>query len=153
MERRSFVGMGLAGLVALPRAARAQAPSRSPRIGFLNNLNPALGAPSAEAFLQGLRERGWIDGKNVTIVYRWADGDMSRHATLASELAKLPVDVIVTAGTQAVRAALQATKTIPIVVAIMPDPVPLGFAASLARPGGTVTGLANLFEEITPKQL
>jgi putative ABC transport system substrate-binding protein len=153
MERRRFVGVGLAGLVTLPRAARAQPSRRTPRIGFLNNLNPALGAPSAEAFLQGLRERGWVDGRNVTIVYRWADGDMSRHAALASELAKVPVDVIVTAGTQAVRAALQATKTIPIVVAIMPDPVPLGFAASLARPGGTVTGLANLFEEITPKQL
>ena len=124
-----------------------------PRIGILNNLNPAVAAPSTEAFLQGLRERGWIDGKNVTIVYRWADGDLARHPALAAELAKVPVDVIVTAGTQAVVAARRATTTIPIVVAIMPDPVGLGFAASLARPGGNVTGLANLFEEITPKQL
>jgi putative ABC transport system substrate-binding protein len=145
--------LGLAGLVALPRPARAQPSRRTPRIGILNNLNPAVAAPNTEAFLQGLRERGWIDGKNVTIVYRWADGDMGRHPALAAELAKVPVDVIVTAGAQAVRAARQVTTTIPIVVAIMPDPVELGFAASLARPGGNVTGLANLFEEITPKQL
>jgi len=153
MERRRFVGAGLAGLVILPGAVRAQSSTRTPRIGLLNNLNPAVAAPNVEAFLQGLRERGWIDGRNVTIVYRWADGDMARHPAHALELAKLPVDVIVTAGTQAVRAARQATTTIPIVVAIMPDPVGLGFAASLARPGGNVTGLANVFEELTPKQL
>ena len=153
MERRRFVALGIAGLLPLSSPARAQPASRLPRIGVLNNQNPTVGAASIEAFQQGLRERGWIDGRNVTIVYRWADGDMSRHPALASELAKLPVDVIVTAGAQAVRAAQQATKTIPIVVAIMTDPVALGFAASLAKPGGNVTGLANLFEEITPKQL
>jgi putative ABC transport system substrate-binding protein len=153
MERRRFVAAGIAGLAALPGTSRAQSSRRVPRVGILNNLNPAVGAPSVDALLQGLRERGWNDGGNVTIVYRWADGDMSRHPALAAELVKLPVDVIVTAGTQAVRAARQATTTIPIVVAIMPDPVALGFVASFARPGGNVTGLANVFEELTPKQL
>ena len=108
---------------------------------------------SSEAFRQGLRELGWIEGQNITIEYRWADGNLDRLPALASELVKLPVDLIVIAGVQAVRAARQASITIPIVVAIMSDPVALGFAASLARPGGNVTGLANLFEELTSKQL
>jgi putative ABC transport system substrate-binding protein len=120
---------------------------------LLNNLNPSVASASTEALQRGLQDLGWIDGKNIAIEYRWADGDMARHTALVSELVSLPVAVIVTAGTPAVRAAQHATHTIPIVVAIMPDPVALGFAASLARPGGNVTGLANLFEELTPKQL
>ena len=153
MRRRSFIGMAIAGLIAIPTAARAQSSGTPPRIGFLNNLNPSTASASTEAFQQGLRDLGWIEGKNITIEYRWADGDMARHTALVSELVKLPVAVIVTAGTPAVRAAQHATKDIPIVVAIMPDPVALGFAASLARPGGNITGLANMFEELTPKQL
>src|SRR5262249_46248320 len=120
---------------------------------FLHNTNAELAAPSTEAFIQGLRELGWIEGKNLTIEYRWADGNMDRHSALACELVKAHVDVIVTAGPAAVRAARDAPKTIPIVATIMPDPVAFGFAASLARPGGNVTGLTNLFEELTPKQL
>jgi putative ABC transport system substrate-binding protein len=153
MDRRSFIGVSVAGLIAIPVATRAQSSGKPPRIGFLNNLNPSVASASTEAFLRGLQDLGWIDGKNIAIEYRWADGDMARHTALVSELVSLPVAVIVTAGTPAVRAAQHATHTIPIVVAIMPDPVALGFAASLARPGGNVTGLANLFEELTPKQL
>ena len=153
MKRRLFIVMGVAGLIAIPKAARAQPSGSPPRIGFLNNLNPNLASASTKAFQQGLRDLGWIEGKNITVEYRWADGDMARHTALVSELVKLPVAIIVIAGTPAVRAARQATQTIPIVVAIMPDPVALGFVASLARPGGNVTGLANLFEELTPKQL
>jgi len=153
MDRRSFIGMSVAGLVAIPVEALAQSSGKLPRIGFLNNLNPRIASASTEAFLHGLQDLGWIDGRNIAIEYRWADGDMARHTALVAELVSLPVAVIVTAGTPAVRAAQHATHTIPIVVAIMPDPVALGFAASLARPGGNVTGLANLFEELTPKQL
>jgi len=153
VKRRQFIVMGVAGLIAVPKATRAQPSGGPPRIGFLNNLNPNLASASTEAFQRGLRDLGWIEGKDITIEYRWADGDMARHSALVSELVKLPVAIIVTAGTPAVRAARQATQTIPIVVAIMPDPVALGFVASLARPGGNVTGLANLFEELTPKQL
>ncbi len=153
MDRRSFIGVSVAGVIALPAATRAQPSGKLPRIGFLNNLNPRIASASTEAFLRGLQDLGWIDAKNIAIEYRWADGDMARHIALVAELVALPVAVIVTAGTPAVRAAQQATHAIPIVVAIMPDPVALGFAASLARPGGNVTGLANLFEELTPKQL
>src|SRR5215467_6442367 len=153
MERRSFLRLGFVGLLAAPRVARAQSLARHARIGFLNNTNAELAAPSTEAFIQGLRELGWMEGKNLTIEYRWADGNMDRHSALACELVKAHVDVIVTAGPAAVRAARDATKTIPIVATIMPDPVAFGFAASLARPGGNVTGLTNLFEELTPKQL
>ena len=145
--------MGAAALIAIAKAARAQLSGSPPRIGFLNNLNPNLASANTEAFQRGLRDLGWIEGKDIIIEYRWADGDMARHTALVSELVNLPVAIIVTAGSPAVRAAQQATHTIPIVVAIMPDPVALGFVASFARPGGNVTGLANLFEELTPKQL
>ena len=145
--------MGAAALIAIAKAARAQLSGSPPRIGFLNNLNPKLASANTEAFQRGLRDLGWIEGKDIIIEYRWADGDMARHTALVSELVNLPVAIIVTAGSPAVRAAQQATHTVPIVVAIMPDPVALGFVASFARPGGNVTGLANLFEELTPKQL
>jgi len=153
MDRRSLLRAGLAGLFAASPGTRAQTPSKNARIGLLANPNRDLALPSTEAFLRGMRELGWVEGKNLTVEYRWADGDMDRHPALASELVRARVDVIVTAGPPAVRALSQATKTIPIVVAIMPDPVGLGVAASLAHPGGNVTGLANLFEELTPKQL
>ena len=153
MDRRSVVKGTFAALVTFPATLKAQPSATRPRIGFLNNLNPSVASASIEAFLRGLRDLGWIDGKNIAIEYRWADGDLTRHTALAAELASLPVAMIVTAGTPAVRAAHNATKTIPIIVAIMPDPVALGFAASLARPGGNITGLANLFEELTPKQM
>ena len=96
----------------------AQAADKVAHIGFLNNSNAAVGSANVEAFRQGMRDLGWIEGQNIIIDYRWADGNMDRHAVLVAELIKLPVDVIVTAGNQAVRAAQKATSTIPIVVAI-----------------------------------
>ena len=153
VKRRSLIAMGVAGLITIRTGARAQPSAKLPIIGFLNNLNPTVASDSVNAFRLGLRDLGWIEGKSINIQYLWADGDLARHTTLVSEFVKLPVDIIVTAGTPAVRAARKATRSIPIVVAIMPDPVALGFAASLARPGGNVTGLTNVFEELTPKQL
>ena len=151
-DRRGFISAVACNVLCVPSVAPAQ-PVKLPRIGVLNNSTASVANPSVEAFRTGLSELGWIEGRNITIEYRWADGDMSRHPALVSELVKLPVDLIVTAGIQAVRAARQASSSIPIVVAIMSDPVALGVAASLARPGGNVTGLANRFEELTPKQL
>ena len=153
MKRRAWIGIGVCGLLARPLAGAAQPAGKKARIGFLSNLNPELLAPSVAAFRQGMRELGWVEGQNIEIEYRWADGNLDRHPALAAELVKLPVDVIVTAGPQAVLAAREATGTIPIVVALMPDPVALGVAATLAKPGGNLTGLTNIFEELTPKQL
>ena len=153
MDRRTFIHAVVGGLIAAPLTVKAQQTGRAPWIGFLGNGNPNLSSPSVQAFRQGLRELGWIEGQNITIEYRWADGNMDRHPALAAELVKLPVDVLVTVGSPAVRAARQATSTIPIVAAIMSDPVGLGFAASLARPGGNVSGLSNQFEELVAKQL
>ena len=150
-RRRPVIGL-IAGMLA-GGAVFAQPAGKVARIGLLGNLNAKLNAKSVDALREGLRELGWAEGRNLTIEYRWADGDLSRHVRLAEELVGQAVDVIVTAGPQAVRAAMRATRTIPIVVAIMPDPVALGFAESLPRPGGNVTGLANFFEELTPKQV
>jgi putative ABC transport system substrate-binding protein len=108
---------------------------------------------SLDAFRQGLRELGWIENQNVAIEYRWADGNLERLPFLASDLLKAKLDVIVVAGGPAVRAARQATRTVPIVAALMGDPVTAGFAASLARPGGNITGSAVQFDDLATKQL
>jgi len=135
----------------MPWVARAQ--TRHRRIGVLHNANAQIASPSIDAFREGLRAHGWIEGQNISIDYRWADGDMDRELGLARELVKLPVELVVTAGPQAVRAVRQAGSAVPVVAAIMPDPVAEGFAESLAHPGGNITGLTNLFENLTPKQL
>ena len=106
-----------------------------------------------EAFQQGLRDLGYVEGKNIVIEWRWADGKFDRLSPLVAELVRLKVDIIVTAGPQATRPAKQATSTIPIVMAQDPDPVGNGFVASLARPGGNITGLSSLAPEISGKQL
>ena len=149
MDRRAFVA-GTVGLLAAPLAAEAQ---KVYRIAYIANGNQTTSAASVEGFRQGLRELGWVEGQNVAIEYRWADGNLDRLAALAADLIKAPVDVIVVAGGPAVRAARQASHTIPIVSAIMGDPVSAGFAASLARPGGNVTGGAVQFEDLATKQL
>src|SRR5262249_19283455 len=110
LNRRSFIATGAATLTAMAMSVRAQPSGPPPRIGSLNNLNPRPQPPGTDVFLEGLRPLGWIDGKNIAIEYRWADGDMRRHAALVADLVSLPVAIIVTAGTQAVTAALQATK-------------------------------------------
>ena len=133
--------------------AEAQQPQKNPRIGFL--FGSPLSANSARigAFRQGLRELGYVEGKNIVIEWRSAEGKLDRVPALAAELVRLKVDVIVTAGPAATRPAKEATSTIPIVMAQDSDPVGSGFVASLARPGGNITGLSTLSPELSGKQL
>jgi putative ABC transport system substrate-binding protein len=133
------------------RFAEAQQPTKVPRIGFLAAISPAAISARIEAFRQGLNELGYIEGKNIVIEWRSAEAD--RVPGLAAELVRLKVDVIVTAGPLSTRPAQGATKTIPIVMAQDDDPVGNGFVASLARPGGNITGLASLSPELSGKQL
>ncbi len=142
MNRRSTLVVTLAlGLLLAPLAAAAQV-GKEARIGFLWVNRPEDQQYLRDAFRQGLHEHGWVEGKNITIEYRWAEGRVERLADLASELVRLKVDVIVAATASAIQAAKTTTKTIPIVMAVSGDPVGEGFVASLARPGGNITGLA-----------
>ena len=134
-------------------AAEAQQPTKNPRIGYLSGSSPSTSPARREAFRQGLRELGYVEGKNIVIEQRYAEGKFDRRPALAAELVRLKVDIIVTAGPQTTRPAKQATSTIPIVMAQDPDPVGNGFVASLARPGGNITGLATLAPELSGKQL
>ena len=122
-------------------------------IGFLGTTTPTIWSANVAAFLLRLRELGWVDGRNVTIEYRWAAGRDERYAELAAELVQRKVDVIVTAGTTAVMAVKKATSTSPIVFAAAGDPVRTGLVASLARPGGNVTGLSNLQTDLGGRRL
>jgi len=133
--------------------AEAQQQKKVPRIGFLVGASPSTNAARTEAFRQGLRELGYVEGKNIVIEYRYAEGKLDRLPDLAAELVRLKVDVIVTGGSQTTRATKQAASTIPIVMAQDNDPVGNGFVASLARPGGNITGLATLTPEISGKRL
>ena len=134
-------------------AAEAQQPTKNPRIGYLSGSSPSTSPARREAFRQGLRELGYVEGKNIVIEQRYAEGKFDRLPALAAELVRLKVDIIVTAGPQTTRPAKQATSTIPIVMAQDPDPVGNGFVASLARPGGNITGLATFAPELSGKQL
>jgi putative ABC transport system substrate-binding protein len=140
-------------LLALCSSVRAQQPKKVARIGYLNANPPSASPARTEAFRQGLRELGYVEGKNIFIEYRSAETKLDRLPTLAAELVRLPVEIIVTAGPASTRAAKQSTATIPIVMGFDDDPVGSGYAASLARPGGNVTGLSTLAPEITGKQL
>jgi len=153
MPRRAFMAVIARGLLAAPLAAEAQQAAKVWRVGYLGNGNPTLSAPARDAFRQGLRELGWVEGQNVSIEYRWADGHLDRLPALAAELLETRVDLLLVAGVPGVRGARQATRTVPIVSALTRDPVTEGFAASLARPGGNVTGLAVQFEDLAGKQL
>jgi putative ABC transport system substrate-binding protein len=155
MERRAFIGGLAGGLLAPPLAAEAQGARTVPRIGVLTS--GVLGSPETErgldAFRQGLRELGYVQGQNILIEYRAADGKLERLPRLATELARLKVDVILAGATPAARAAQKATTTIPIVASSMGDPVGDGLVASLARPGGNITGTTFLGPELVPKRL
>jgi putative ABC transport system substrate-binding protein len=133
--------------------ADAQQPTKIPRIGFLGATFPSTNAARIEAFRQGLRELGYVEGKDIVIEYRYAEGKLDRLPTLAAELVRLKVDVIVTGGPSATRPAKNATSTIPIVMGFDSDPVGNGFIASLARPGGNITGLSSLSSELSAKRL
>jgi putative ABC transport system substrate-binding protein len=153
-KKIKIIGVALcAMLFALCASAEAQQPTKVPRIGFLSGSSPSTAPERRKAFEQGLRELGYVEGKNIVIEWRYAEGKFDRLPELAAELERLKVDIIVTAGPQTTRPAKQATSTIPIVMAQDPDPVGNGFVASLARPGGNVTGLSSLAPEISGKQL
>ena len=134
--------------------AEAQQAGKVPRIGWLDvsSPNPEV-LRLIELFRQGLRDLGWVEGQNIAVEYRYAEGKAERLSELAAELVRLKVDVIVTAGGEPTHAAQQATKTIPIVMAVSGDPVASGYVASLARPGGNITGLAILSPELSGKRL
>jgi putative ABC transport system substrate-binding protein len=140
-------------IFALCPTATAQQPTKIPRIGFLITSSPSAIAPRMDAFRQGLRELGYVEGKNIVLERRHGDGQSDRLPALAAELVTLKVDVIVTSGPTATRPAKSATSTIPIVMTFDDDPVGSGFVASLARPGGNITGLSTLSPEISGKQL
>ena len=135
--------------------AEAQQPKKVPRIGYLSSGDPTSESTRSEAIRQALRELGYIEGQNIAIEYRYAEGKLDRFPELAAELVRLKVDIIVVAGGNTlIRAAKNATKTIPIVMTgAAPDPVEAGLVESLARPGGNVTGLANLSSELAGKRL
>jgi ABC-type uncharacterized transport system substrate-binding protein len=153
MKKKIAVFTLCAMLSALSFPAGAQQPTQVPRIGFLAALSPSAMSGRVEAFRQGLRELGYVEGKNIVIEYRSADGKLDRLPALAAELVRLKVDVIVTGGSVNTRAAKAATSTIPIVMANDNDPVGDGIVASLARPGGNITGLSNFAPELSGKRL
>jgi putative tryptophan/tyrosine transport system substrate-binding protein len=153
MMRKITVLTLCAMLFALCVSAEAQQPGKVSRIGYLITSSPSAIAPRMDAFQQGLRELGYIEGQNIVIERRHAEGKLDRLPELAAELVRLNVDVIVTSGPTATRPAKGATSTIPIVMTFDDDPVGSGFVASLAHPGGNITGLSTLAPEISGKQL
>src|SRR6266571_1994299 len=159
LSRRRFLrsSLALAGLGLFTACAAVPLPgqqaARVPRIGFLSATSPSAIAARTEAFRQGLRELGYVEGQNIVVESRHVVGELDRLTELAADLVRLKVDVIVTTGPTSTRAAREATSTIPIVMAFHSDPVGSGVVASLAHPGGNVTGLSTLAPEIGGKQL
>src|SRR6266540_3146561 len=152
MKRREFMRLIGGAAAAWPLVARAQQ-VKPPTIGFMGESTPEGQRQWVAAFVQRLGERGWSEGRNLAIEYRWAGGRNERFAELVAELVRLKVDVIVTQGTPAVLAAKEATSIIPVVFAIAGNPVANGLVASLSRPGGNVTGLSNQTAELAGKRI
>ena len=152
VTRREFVA-ALGGAAAWPLVARGQQAAKLPTIGFLGPLTPATQKDWTAAFVQRIGELGWIEGRTVAIEYRWAEGRSERFGQIVAEFVQLKVDIIVTGGTAAVIAAKQATSLIPIVFGTAGDPIGTGLVASLARPGGNVTGLSNQSADAVGKRL
>jgi putative ABC transport system substrate-binding protein len=152
MRRRHFLGV-VGGLVACPLVPRAQQAAKLPTIGILGSGTPLTQGPRFAAFVQRLRELGWIENRTVAIEYRWAEGRDGRYGEFSAEFVRRNVDVIVTAGTTSVLAAKEATAAIPIVFAMTADPVGGGLVESLARPGGNVTGLSLQQADLAGKRL
>jgi putative ABC transport system substrate-binding protein len=153
VKRREFITLLGGGTVSWPLAARAQQAGKLPTIGYLISGTPEGQRAWAAAFVQRLRELGWIEGRTVAIEYRWGEGRSERFAEVAAEFVRLKVDVILAGGTEAALAAKRATSVIPIVFPSAGDPVGSGLVASLARPGGNVTGLSNLGSGLAAKRL
>jgi putative tryptophan/tyrosine transport system substrate-binding protein len=152
LRRRDFITLLSGAAAAWPLAARAQ-PSKTPTVGFLGASTPAAAGQWVAAFAQRLRELGWTEGRTVAIEYRWAEGRNERMAEIAAEFVRAKVDVIVAQGTPAALAAKNATAAVPIVFALPGDPVGSGLVASLARPGGNVTGLSSQAADLGGKRL
>ena len=148
----TFVALGVL-LVTLSFAAYAQQVTKVPRIGRLGASSVSSDSARIESFRQGLRDLGYVEGKNIVIEYRYAEGKLDRLPMLMAELVRLNVDVIVSGGASTTRLAREATATIPIVMSQDPDPVGSGFVASLARPGGNITGLSSLTADLSGKRL
>ncbi|HSE89382.1 MAG TPA: ABC transporter substrate-binding protein [Candidatus Binatia bacterium] len=153
MKRKITLFTLCAMLFALTFSATAQQPTKVSQIGYLAPASPSAMSARVESFREGLRELGYVEGKNIIIEYRYAEEKLDRLPALAAELLRLKVDIIVTGGPTSTRAAKEATVTIPIVMTQDPDPVGNGFIASLARPGGNITGLSNLVSDLSGKQL
>jgi putative ABC transport system substrate-binding protein len=155
MQRRTFIGGSAATLAGpvLPRYVLADQPKKLPVIGFLAAGSPGPGAPFVAAFRQGLREAGYVEGRNLAIEYRWAEGRYHQLPALAAELVGRKVDVIATGGNPPTLAAKGATSTIPIFFLTGADPVATGLIASLGRPGANLTGFSILTVELMPKRL
>jgi len=152
MRRREFIAL-VSGLAAWPCTTRAQQANKPPTIGFLGANTPSAMSQWTVAFVQRLRELGWIEGRNVAIEYRWAEGQLNRSPELIAEFVRLKVDIIVTHATENVLAAKQATSVIPIIFAAVSDPVGNGIVTSLVRPGGNVTGLSAQISDVAGKRL
>jgi putative tryptophan/tyrosine transport system substrate-binding protein len=152
MNRREAITLLGVTAAALPLAARAQQAGKLPTIGYLGTTTASAWESWTATFVQRLRELGWIEGRNLAIEYRWAEGRSERFAEISAEFVRLNVDVIVTGG-NAAGAAKHATTTVPIVFVLAVDPVAMGLVASLARPGGNVTGLSNQQTDIVGKRL
>ena len=152
IDRRTMIGAVAISLGSGPVLVNAQA-ALPRRIGYLGNGIRGAPNPQREAFRQSLHELGWIEGRNLTIDIRWAEGRHDRVAGLLAEFVQAKVDVIVVSGATAIRAAQKATSAIPVVFVVLADPVAPGFVASLGRPGGNMTGVASQFEELITKQL
>jgi ABC-type uncharacterized transport system substrate-binding protein len=153
MKRREFITLAGGVAIAWPLAARAQQPGKRPIVGFLGDSTSLGESERAAAFTRRLHDLGWIEGRTIAIEYRWADGRSERLAEIAAEFVRLKVDIIVTGGTPAVMAAMQAAPVVPIVFAAVGDPVGAGLVASLARPGGNVTGLSVMTVDLAGKRL
>ena len=153
MDRRAFITMMTGSAVAAPLAGEAQTAGKVSRVGILWAYSPSVASILGDAFRQGLRGLGYVEGRNILIEERWAQDRFDRLPALAAELSRLKLDVIVTASTPAVQAAKQATKTVPIVMTLVSDPVEDGVVASLARPGQNVTGLSLMHPEVSAKRV
>ena len=153
MRRREFVKFAGGAVLAMPLGARAQPAAKLWRIGMLTIIPADLNAANLDAFRKGLKDLGYVEGKNYVIDYRFADGRPEQPALLVAELVRLPADIIVTGGTSAAVAAKAATKAIPVVMATSGDPVGAGIVASLARPGGNITGLSSFGTELAAKRV
>jgi putative tryptophan/tyrosine transport system substrate-binding protein len=152
VQRRQFITL-LGGAAALPFAAKAQQPGKFPTVGYLGASAAQSESPWTTAFVQRLRELGWIEGRTIAIEYRWAEGRAERAAEIAAEFVRLRVDIIVATTTPPTIAAKHATSVIPIVFAVAGDPVGTGLVASLARPGGNITGLSLQATDLAGKRI